>query len=108
MEQNPINYNINDNDTPIDNKDNESLLPPIELMENNQSNNNNKYPTCELFYKTGEDKKISDYDLVKHIDPLGFFEVINCRIVEMVSQTKMKFNLSFDNSPEAQNVIYIL
>ena len=56
MEQNPINYNINDNDTPIDNKDNESLLTSIELMENNQSNN--KYAVCELFYKTEIDKKI--------------------------------------------------
>ena len=102
MDLNSIHYNINDNDTPINNNDNEALLPSIELKENNQSNI--KYPTnCELFYETGKNKKKYDYDLIKHINPQGFFEIMNSRIVEMISQTKMKFYLSFDNNPEVSN-----
>ena len=86
-------YNL----TPMTVEANESLFP---------TNGNNipkkQYSTsCNLFYYNGKRAKIINYDLIKHVNPQGFFEVNNnCKIIKMLSQFQMKINIDGTNSPE--------
>ena len=105
MTSNPNSCDGYDYNTPLNN--NNILSPPNEIV--NSNNNNYRYATnCQLFYITGEYKNDSNYELIKHINPQGFFEIINCRIAEMISQTKMKINLNHTNCPEDPNCFFYI
>ena len=86
-------YNL----TPMTVEANESLFPT-----NGNYIPKKQYSTsCKLFYYNGKRAKIINYDLIKHVNPQGFFEVNNnCKIIKMLSQTQMKINIDGTNSPE--------